>query len=161
MNKPESVERSEMLISKHVRTGVVVVAAGLAMAGCATASGTSAGGPDEAPARVEQVPKGEIPAVTLSSDAAERIGLQTGTVREENVEGVPRKVVPYSAVLYDPKGDAYAFAASAPLVFKRAKLVVDTITGDRVVLVDGPSAGTTVVTVGASELFGAEVEIGE
>ncbi|OXM62664.1 hypothetical protein [Amycolatopsis vastitatis] len=150
-----------MLISKHVRTGVVVIAAGLALAGCAKASGTSAGGPNEAPAMVEQVPEGEIPAVTLTSDAAERIGLQTGTVREENVDGVPRKVVPYAALLYDPKGDAYVYATSAPLVFKRAKLVVDTITGDRVVLADGPPSGTTVVTVGASELFGAEVEIGE
>jgi hypothetical protein len=150
-----------MHISKHVRTGVVVIAAGLAMAGCAKASGTSAGGPNEAPAMVEQVPEGAIPAVTLTSDAAERIGLQTGTVREENVDGVPRKVVPYAALLYDPKGDAYVYATSAQLVFKRVKLVVDTIAGDRVVLADGPSAGTTVVTVGASELFGAEVEIGE
>jgi hypothetical protein len=149
-----------MSISKHARTGVLVIAAGLAMAGCATASGTASGA-DEAPAVVEQVPEGEIPAVTLTSDAAERIGLQTATVTDESVDGVPRKVVPYSALLYDPKGDAYVYASSAPLVFKRAKLVVDTITGDRVVLADGPPAGTTVVTVGASELFGAEVEIGE
>jgi len=150
-----------MRISKHVRAGVLMIAAGLAMTGCATATGASAGGQDEAPAVVEQVPQGEIPAVTLKADAAERIGLQTGKVSEESVDGVPRKVVPYSALLYDPKGDAYVYATSAPLVFRRAKLVVDTITGDRVVLADGPPAGTTVVTVGASELFGAEVEIGE
>ena len=150
-----------MSISKHVRTGVLLIAVGLAMAGCAKASGTSAGGPDQAPAVVEQVPEGEIPSVTLTADAAERIGLRTGTVTEQNIDGVPRKVVPYAALLYDAKGDAYVFATTANLVFKRTKLVVDTITGDRVVLADGPPAGTTVVTVGAAELFGAEAEIGE
>ncbi|MBE8516254.1 hypothetical protein ILP97_01775 [Amycolatopsis sp. H6(2020)] len=150
-----------MRISKHIRTGALLIAAGLALAGCAKASGAAAGGADEAPAMVEQVPEGEIPAVTLTADAAMRIGLRTGTVSEEKVDGVPRKVVPYSALLYDPKGDVYVYATSAELVFKRAKLVVDTITGDRVVLADGPPAGTTVVTVGAAELFGAEVEIGE
>lgn len=145
---------------KHVRTGVLLIAAGLALAGCAKATG-AVGGANEAPAMVEQVAVGEIPAVTLTADAADRIGLRTGAVREENVDGVPRKVVPYAALLYDAKGDAYVYATSAQLVFKRVKLVVDTITGDRVVLADGPPAGTTVVTVGATELFGAESEIGE
>ncbi|MBE8516225.1 hypothetical protein ILP97_01620 [Amycolatopsis sp. H6(2020)] len=99
--------------------------------------------------------------MTLKADAAERIGLRTDTVHEETVDGVPRKVVSYAALLYDANGDTYVYGTSAPLVFKRVKLVVDTISGNRVVLADGPAAGATVVTVGAVELFGAESEIGD
>ncbi|WP_410614398.1 hypothetical protein [Amycolatopsis sp. lyj-109] len=147
-----------MRSSKHVWTGVLLAAAGLATAGCGAATGAAA---EEPPAAVEQVAEGEIPAVTLKADAAELIGLQTDTVREEKVDGVPRKVVSYGALLYDAKGDTYVYGTSTPLVFKRVKLVVDTISGDRVVLTDGPPAGTTVVTIGAAELFGAESEIGD
>jgi hypothetical protein len=35
--------------------------------------------------------------------------------------------------------------------------VVERIDGDSVILKDGPSVGTLVVTVGAPQLFGAEV----
>src|SRR4051794_21653227 len=104
--------RSEMRISKHVITGVVVAAAGLAMAGCAK---TSAATSEEPPAVVQQVAAGEIPTVTLKQDAADRIGLKTDVVRDETVDGLQRKVVPYAAILYDPKGDTYAYATSEPL----------------------------------------------
>src|SRR4051812_23609260 len=106
---------SEMRISKHVITGVVVAVAGLAMAGCAKTSAATSDGP---PAVVQQVPAGEIPTVTLKQDAADRIGLKTDVVRDETVGGLQRKVVPYAAILYDPKGDTYAYVASEPLVFK-------------------------------------------
>lgn len=147
-----------MRIGKYVSTGVVVATSVAAVTGCAK---TSAATSEDPPAVVQQVPAGEIPTVTLKQEAADRIGLKTDVVKDETVDGLQREVVPYAAILYDPKGDTYAYETSAPLVFKRVKLVVDTITGDRAVLTAGPPAGTTVVVVGATELFGTESEIAE
>ena len=137
----------------------VVAAAALGLSGC--------GGPDTSSA-AEQVPPAAIGApgpdgisqVKLTQQAAERIGLQTDTVREESVNGVTHKVIPYASVLYDATGETYAYANPEPLVFNRVKLVVDTVQGDLAVLGDGPAAGTKVVTAGATELFGAEFEVG-
>lgn len=67
-----------------------------------------------------------------------------------------RKVVPYGAVLYDAKGKAWVYTNPEPLVFVRQPISVEYFDGDRVVLSDGPAPGTTVVTVGASELLGTE-----
>ena len=72
----------------------------------------------------------------------------------------PKKVVPYSAVVYDASGDAWLYTNPEPLVFIRHRLAIEHIEGELAVLKDGPAAGTEVVTVGAAELFGAEVGVG-
>ena len=72
---------------------------------------------------------------------------------------MPRKVVPYAAVLYDVHGDAWVYTNPEPLVFVRELILVDYIEGDLVVLLEGPSIGTAVVTVGVAELFGAETGV--
>ncbi len=71
-----------------------------------------------------------------------------------------RMVVPYGAVYYDAKGTAWVYVNPKPLVFERQRIVVERVVGDLAVLSDGPSVGTTVVTVGAALLFGAEVVFG-
>ena len=48
------------------------------------------------------------------------------------------------------------YANPEPLVFVRQPITIDYIEGDRAVLSDGPAPGTSVVMVGASELFGTE-----
>lgn len=68
-----------------------------------------------------------------------------------------RKVVPYSALYYDGKGTPWVYANTKPLTFERKRVEVERIEGDDVVLKDGPSVGTRVVTVGAALLYGAEV----
>jgi len=68
-----------------------------------------------------------------------------------------RKVVPYSAVLYDAKGNAWVYVNTQPLAYERQRIVVERIEGDLAVLSDGPAVGTPVVTVGAPLLHGAEV----
>ena len=98
--------------------------------------------------------------VTLDARAAERIGLQTAAVREEMVGSARRLVVPYGAIMYDPKGVTWTFTNPHPLVYVRHKIVVENIEGDRVILLEGPPAGTVVVTVGAAELMGAEHKYG-
>ncbi len=68
-----------------------------------------------------------------------------------------RKVMPYSALFYDDKGDTWAYINPKPLVFVRWSVEVERIVGDLAVLADGPPVGTRVVTVGVPLLYGAEV----
>jgi hypothetical protein len=72
-----------------------------------------------------------------------------------------RKIVPYSAVLYDLRGDTWTYTRPAPLTYVRQRVTLDYIEGEVAVLLDGPSIGTDVVTVGAIELFGAEFRVGK
>ena len=138
--------------------GLAAAGAVLGLSGCGGAPASSA--EEEAPAVVAPAGPDGTSQVTLTEQAAERIGLQTATVHQETVAGVARKVIPYASVLYDPGGDTYAYSNPQALVFQRVKLVVDTVEGDLAVLVDGPPEGTKVVTLGATELFGAEFEVG-
>ena len=48
-----------------------------------------------------------------------------------------------------------------PLTYVRESIKVDRIDGDVAFLTDGPSAGTKVVKVGASELYGSEIGVGD
>lgn len=68
-----------------------------------------------------------------------------------------RKVVPYSAVYYDGQGTPWVYTIVGPLTFERKRIEVERIDGDSVILKKGPSLGTPVVTVGAPQLYGAEV----
>jgi hypothetical protein len=72
-------------------------------------------------------------------------------------EAGKQKVVPYSAVYYDAKGEAWVYVATAPLTYERQRIAVDRIEGERALLHDGPAVGTSIVTVGAAMLFGTEV----
>ena len=75
--------------------------------------------------------------------------------------GEKRKIIPYAAVLYDANGNAWVYTNPQPLVFIRQPVQIDTIAGDKVILVAGPPAGTAVVTVGGAELFGTEFGVGK
>jgi hypothetical protein len=108
------------------------------------------------PAKLEETDQKGIMRVVLEARAVERIGLQTTQVVEEG----GRKVIPYGAIMYDTKGETWTFTNPQPLTFVRHKVVVENIEGDRVTLSEGPPAGTVVVTVGATELMGAEHKYG-
>ena len=116
------------------------------------------------PAKLEESGEKGIMRVILEPKAAERIGLQTAQIVEQNMtiggKTGTRKVVPYGAIMYDTKGDTWTFTNPEPLVFVRHKVVVEHIEGDQVVLSDGPASGTAIVTVGATELMGAEHKYG-
>jgi hypothetical protein len=68
-----------------------------------------------------------------------------------------QKVVPYGSVYYDAKGTAWVYVSVAPLAFERQRIAVERVVGDLAVLSEGPPVGTTVVTVGAALLYGAEI----
>jgi hypothetical protein len=119
-------------------------------------------------ARVSTVNGSGARQVTLTREAADRLRIQTTALTEAAVPprspGGPvatRKVVPYSALLYDTNGDIWVYTTANSLAFVRQRVSVDYVTGDVAVLSDGPSVGTAVVTTGAAELYGTEFNIGE
>ena len=135
---------------------VVAIGAVLVLAGCKQDKVEE----KHHPAKLEESGTEGIMKVTLEAKAVERIGIQTTPVREEMVGSEKRLVVPYGAIMYDSKGATWTFTNPQPMVYVRTKIVVDRVEGDRVILSEGPPPGTVVVTVGASELMGAEHKYG-
>jgi hypothetical protein len=135
-----------------------LIAAVFLIAACGQASGGTA--KKESPATVEKG-DGGINRVTLTEKAAERLAIQTTQVREEQVDGIQRKIIPYAAVIYDLQGKTWTYTSPAHLTFVREAITVDHIDGDRVVLSDGPAPGTEIVTVGVAELYGTDTGIGK
>ena len=135
-----------------------VVAVGLGLAGCADSSESSSSEGDPA-ATIEEVkaPDGtELQRITLQPRAAERLGIRFAPITEE----AGSLVVPYAALVYDPSGGTWVYASPKPNVFLREPVNVREIVGNRVFLVDGPEAGTEVVTRATIELYGIEEGIG-
>jgi hypothetical protein len=113
----------------------------------------------------EVAPTGEVAGatsppgqVTLSAHAAERLGIETKPV-ERGQAG--RTTVPYAAVLYDAHGDTFVYTNPDQLVYVRTQVKIERIDGEVALLLDGPPSGTSVVTVGLAELFGAETGVGD
>ncbi|HET7168013.1 MAG TPA: hypothetical protein VFI69_02315 [Candidatus Limnocylindrales bacterium] len=141
-------------MKRSARILIVIVAIfGSVAAGCSPQASTAAN--KEAAIVVEDQPSG-LKLLTLSGHAAKRLGVQTVEVTTRG-SGL---AIPYAAVIYDSKGGTWAYAASEALTFQRAAIAIDTIDGDEALLSDGPEAGTSVVTVGAAELYGAETGVG-
>ena len=112
------------------------------------------------PAHVEHIEGSKLSKVTLTEKAVERIDLKTGPVKEQQIAGSMRKVIPYSALLYDKYGKTWLYKNIEPRIFVRHPITVDYIEGDLVILSDGPPTGTKIVTLAAAELLGAEIGIG-
>jgi multidrug efflux pump subunit AcrA (membrane-fusion protein) len=136
-----------------VACGLLVVVA-LPFAGCTEVESEDATGYE--PSNLEPV-KGnaDLQRVTFTPEGAKRIGLRTARVGRS----AKHKVVPYAALLYSPEGKTYVYTSPRPLEYLRAEVKVHSIEGDGVVLSGGPPAGTEVVTAGATEVYGAELEV--
>jgi hypothetical protein len=133
----------------------------LPLAACKKAEEAVAAGEESGPAKVEHMKGAEPTRVTLTEDAAKRLDLQTAVSRDVEVRGSMRHVIPYSAILYDTEGNTWTYTSPEPLVFVRHSIKVDFIDGEMAVLSEGLPAGTNVVTVGAEELYGSELEFEE
>lgn len=164
---------------------VIAIIVGLQLSACTQQAATP---PKVEPATVEPGQGKEFSRVILTANASERLGIKTVPVREAQVArkptataptgpaspdnlgsptpavmdagGTTRKVVPYSAVLYDIHGKTWVYKNPEPLTFLRHQIEVDYIEGDQAVLADGPETGTQVVTVGVAELYGTEFGVG-
>ena len=135
---------------------------GLAVVGLVASAcgGAPADAADEPAVVVEAIEGTDLKQVVLSEMAAGRLGIETVPVREELIDGARRLVIPYSAVLYDAQGAAWAYVNPEGRVFQRHAIVVDRITGDRALLLEGPPVGIAVATVGVAEMWGAETGVG-
>src|SRR5215510_162594 len=111
----------------------------------------------KAPARVEATTDAKIKKITLTSKAAERLGILIDEVR---ADPSGRLIVPYASVLYDLSGRTWVYISVDPLTFVRGPVEIDTIKGDNVYLSDGPPVGTKVLAAGVPQVFGTEVKVG-
>jgi hypothetical protein len=132
------------------RKAVVLITAALQLSACQQKS--------EAPTPIVPTTRGEyagpaIHRVRLTAKRAEELGIKTARVREEQISGTLRKVVPAAAVVHDQQGNAWMFKNTDSLVFVRERISVDNIAGDLAVLAEGPAAGTAIVAAGATQLF--------
>jgi hypothetical protein len=127
--------------------------AALALGGCNNA--TTSAPKVEAITIEEQEPSGHK-VLTLSEKAAERLGVETAAVAGSG----SAMSIPYAAIVDDAEGKTWTYVTSAPLVYERAEITVDQIDGDVATISAGPPAGTQVVTIGAAELYGAEIGVG-
>lgn len=130
----------------------------LPLAACDRAQEDSAAGGEE-PATVEPVAGTNLSRIVLTARAAERIGIETATVQRGNGAQAKLTVVPYSSLVYDTEGRAWAYTSTDELTFVRAALTVERIEGDEILLREGPPPGTPVVTVGVAELYGTELGV--
>ena len=138
--------------------GLLLIATGVSPAACSEAA-SEYEEPETAghyePAELEPIKGTDVKRVKFSAEGAKRVGLQTVAIRQ-NGQG---KIIPYAAVIYDPEGNTFTYTSPEPLTFVRKEVQIDRVDGDRVVLSDGPPAGTKVVTVGAAEVYGTEFEV--
>ena len=138
-------------------TALALLATGLALSACAETNATPAS--EESAAIVRPLSNGSgLSTVTLVGQASERLGIETAPV-VASTAGSGRTVIPYSAVIYDPAGGTWAYTETEAGTYLRDEIEVSRITGARAVLTKGPKGGTPVVTVGAAELYGAEVGV--
>ncbi len=154
--------------NRYLIAGLVI--AGLGLTGCGSSPVSSADTSDSAepgPAVVEPVEGTELSRITLTEMAAHRLGITTVPVGQTAVRtgqagtAPGGTVIPYTALLYDPEGVTWVYTNPEPLVYLRHEVTVAQIAGDQAVLTQGPPAGTAVVTVGAAELYGAELGVGQ
>ena len=137
---------------------VVLIIVSLLLVACGQAPENLASSP---PARVEHIGQTGLSRVTLTAEAAKRLGIETSVVSNTQVDGKSQMVVPYRAVYYDLNGVTWVYTNPEPLTFVRASIRIDHIAGDQAVLSDGPPSGTTIVTVGVPELYGTEFGVGQ
>ncbi len=110
----------------------------------------------EHPAELKRIEGSDLSSVTLTEKAMQRLDVKTDQVREQG----GKTVIPYSSLIYDPKGQTWVYTSTAPRTFLRHKVEIDRITGDSVILNAGPPAGTTVASVAVAEIYGAEFKVG-
>jgi len=125
----------------------------LFIAGCAQVPEAA---PLADPAVLAEVPGTDLHRITLTEHAVERLGLKTDATATD--PQTHKLTVAYLAILYDSAGKTWVYTNPEPLVYVRAPITVQRINGDVAQLTDGPPPGTTVVTTGAEELFGAEFD---
>jgi hypothetical protein len=113
---------------------------------------------DEGLARIEDIAGSDVKKITLTDEAAERIGVETVPVAAADGGRIQ---VPSATVLYDQQGRTWVFTEPEHDVFVREQVEVIGTNGEDMILSTGPAADTPVVTVGVPELYGTELGVGD
>jgi hypothetical protein len=140
--------------ARMLSVGLVVTAA-LSFSACKEVESETAAGYE--PATLEPV-KGrsdDYKRVKFTQEGADRTAVRTAKVRASG----GRKVVPYESLIYNDEAKTFVYTSEKALEYERVPVTVDRIEGNRVFVSKGPAAGTKVVTVGATEVYGTELEI--
>jgi hypothetical protein len=132
---------------------IALVVVGIALSGCTEVESDTVEGYE--PAHLQEIEGSELKRVTFTREGAARTDLRSEPVQRSG----GRRAVSYAALIYDGDGKTYVYVADKPLSFMRAEVVIDRIEGARALLRDGPPVGSQVVTTGAAEVHGAELEI--
>ena len=143
-----------------VRLGcVVLLLLGLGLAGCNDLEEVSSAAD---PAQIQPVAGTDTNEVILTEQALKDLGIQTQPVRGvvSGATATVTAVIPMAAVVYDPRGESWTYTTPAARTFIRARVVLDRVVDGTAYLRSGPRVGTSVVTVGAPELLGAEYGVG-
>ena len=142
---------------RRVAAALAVLAAGVSLSACKEVK--TADKEHYSPAKISPVKGGAdgLLSVTLTQEGADRIEIATGRVARR----AGQTVIPYAALLYEKDGSAFVYTNPRGLTYVRAHVEVDRVAGQSVLLREGPAAGTKVVTTGAPQVHGAELEYGE
>lgn len=133
--------------------GLVAVVLGVGLAGCGRAPQGAVSAHE--PATVATVDGRTEPVVRFDAEAVDQVSVRTVPVRREGV----LLLVPHAALIYDEHGGTWVYTALEPGTYQRAAVAVDRSDSDWIWLTQGPTPGTAVVTVGAAEIYGAELGI--
>ena len=133
--------------------GCVVAVAIATSAGCAEIESVTAE-PYE-PAALESTGADKPARVILTQEAVDRVALQTIEVKALGKD----LTVDHAALVFDKAGKPWVFSVVGPRTYIRAAVTIKEVQDNVVTLSAGPPAGTQVVTVGAIELWGAELGI--
>lgn len=141
----------------------------LMLVGCAQAKLEARTDDDTQPAQVQAISGTSVNRVILTKEASSNIGIETATVLAQTAAqhaGIQwtgtstGTYVPMTAIIYDPTGQPWVYTNTANRTFVRAQVAIAQTTGQTAYLDSGPPAGTVIVTIGASELLGAEYGVG-
>jgi hypothetical protein len=139
-------------LRKAVLSCVVVVAVATS-AGCAEIESVTA--EPYQPAALESTGPDKPARVILTEEAVDRVALQTTEVKALGED----LTVDHAALVFDKAGKPWVFSVVGPRTYVRATVAIKEVQDNVVTLSAGPPAGTQVVTVGAIELWGAELGI--
>lgn len=156
------IQHSSSIRGRGPWLAVALITVGLGLAGCGATTSTGSAGKVQ-PAKVEAIAGKNVKSVTLTEQAAKRVGVETVTIAAVP-SGGSMTTVPYAAVLYSADGGTWVFAETGPLRYVREKVVVANVSGAKgteAFLSAGPAVGTKVVKTGVVELYGAELGVGK
>ena len=144
--------KRQTTLRKMVLACVLAIAVATS-AGCAEIESVTAE-PYE-PAALESTGPDQPARVILTEEAVDRVALQTTEVKALGKD----LTVDHAALVFDKAGKPWVFTVVGPRTYVRSAVTIKEARDNVVALSAGPPAGTQVVTVGAIELWGAELGI--